>query len=122
MPLVAFAFIIGGLVSMGMPGFSGFVAEFPIFLGLWQVKPVVALIAALGIVITASYIMRVVGGVFFGTLPETFAGQIGPIRGQDRIALVVLAGLLILIGLYPAVMAPMIQSGAGAVLRVVGGM
>jgi NADH-quinone oxidoreductase subunit M len=122
MPLVAFAFIIGGLVSMGMPGFSGFVAEFPIFLGLWQVQPVVALIAALGIVITASYIMRVVGGVFFGTLPETFAGQIGPIRGQDRIALVVLAGLLILIGLYPAVMAPMIQSGAGAVLRVVGGM
>jgi NADH-quinone oxidoreductase subunit M len=113
---------VGGLVSMGMPGLSGFVAEFPIFLGLWQVQPIVALIAALGIVITASYIMRVVGGVFFGTMPEEFAGHIGPIRGQDRVALVVLAGLLILIGLYPAVMAPMIQSGAGAVLRVVGGV
>jgi NADH-quinone oxidoreductase subunit M len=121
MPLVAFAFIVGGLVSMGMPGFSGFVAEFPIFLGLWQVQPIVALIAALGIVITASYIMRVVGGVFFGAVPAEFAGHIGPIRLQDRVALVVLAGLLILIGLYPAVMAPMVQSGASAVLRVVGG-
>jgi NADH-quinone oxidoreductase subunit M len=122
MPLVTFAFIVGGLVSMGMPGFSGFVAEFPIFLGLWQVQPIVALIAALGIVITASYIMRVVGGVFFGAMPEELAGHISPIRGQDSVALVVLAGLLILIGLYPAVMAPMIQSGAGAVLRVVGGV
>ena len=38
MPWVAVAFIIGGLVSMGMPGFSGFVAEFPIFMGVWQVQ------------------------------------------------------------------------------------
>jgi len=35
MPLVTLAFIVGGLVSMGMPGFSGFIAEFPIFMGLW---------------------------------------------------------------------------------------
>ncbi len=38
MPLVTIAFIIGGLVSMGMPGFSGFIAEFPIFMGLWGYK------------------------------------------------------------------------------------
>lgn len=122
MPLVAVAFIIGGLVSMGMPGFSGFVAEFPIFLGLWQVQPIVALIAALGIVITASYIMRVVSGVFFGAMPADLVGHIGPIRSQDKVALVVLAGLLVLIGIYPAVMAPMVQSGANAVLRVLGGI
>jgi len=122
MPLVAVAFIVGGLVSMGMPGFSGFVAEFPIFLGLWQVQPIVALIAALGIVITAAYIMRVVGGVFFGTMPAELSGHIGPIRSQDKVALVILAGLLILIGVYPAVMAPMVQSGASAVLRVLGGV
>ncbi len=39
MPLVALAFIIGGLVSMGMPGFSGFIAEFPIFMGVWEASP-----------------------------------------------------------------------------------
>jgi len=121
MPLVAVAFIIGGLVSMGMPGFSGFVAEFPIFLGLWQRQPVVALVAALGIVITAAYIMRVVGRVFFGPMPAEFDGHIGAITVQDRVALVLLCAILILIGVYPAVMAPLVRSGAEAVLQLVGG-
>ena len=56
MPLVTVAFIVGGLVSMGMPGFSGFIAEFPIFMGVWKTYPWVAIIAAISIVITASYI------------------------------------------------------------------
>ena len=38
MPWVAVAFIVGGFTSMGMPGLSGFVAELPIFLGVWQAK------------------------------------------------------------------------------------
>jgi NADH-quinone oxidoreductase subunit M len=121
MPLVAVVFIIGGLVSMGMPGFSGFVAEFPIFLGLWQVQPIVAVVAALGIVITAGYVMRIVGRVFYGDMPSELVGHIGAIRLQDRVALVVLASLLVLLGLQPWVMAPMIASGAQSVLRLVGG-
>ncbi len=121
MPLVAVAFIVGGLVSMGMPGFSGFVAEFPIFMGLWQRQPVVALIAAIAIVVTAAYIMRVIGRVFFGPMPAEFQGHISPITRKDKLALVILAGILILLGIYPAVMAPMVQSGADAVLRLLGG-
>ncbi len=42
LPWPAIAFIIGGLVSMGMPGFSGFVAELQIFMGLWQAGETVA--------------------------------------------------------------------------------
>jgi NADH-quinone oxidoreductase subunit M len=122
MPLVTFAFIVGGLVSMGMPGFSGFIAEFPIFLGLWQAQPIVAIIAVIGIVITAGYVMRVVRGVFFGQMPEEFEGHITPITNFDKVALVLLSGVLILIGVYPAVMAPMIESGAQAVLRLFGGV
>ena len=121
MPLVAVAFIVGGLVSMGMPGFSGFIAEFPIFMGLWQRQPVIALIAAIAIVVTAAYIMRVIGRVFFGAMPAEFEGHISPITRKDKLALVILAGILILIGIYPAVMAPMVQSGADAVLRLLGG-
>jgi NADH-quinone oxidoreductase subunit M len=121
MPVVAVAFIIGGLVSMGMPGLSGFVAEFPIFLGLWQRQPVVALVAALGIVITAAYILRVIGRVFFGAMPAEFEGHITAVTSLDTVALVVLCGILILVGLYPAVMAPLVQSGAQGVLRLVGG-
>jgi NADH-quinone oxidoreductase subunit M len=121
MPLVAVAFIVGGLVSMGMPGLSGFIAEFPIFMGLWQRQPVVALIAALGIVITAAYIMRAVRRVFFGEIPEEFRGHIPPINLGDKVALIVLSGLLILVGVYPAVMAPLVESGAEAILALMGG-
>jgi len=121
MPLVAVAFIVGGLVSMGMPGFSGFIAEFPIFMGLWKAQPVVALIAALGIVITAAYIMRVVGRVFFGKMPAAMEGHISRETALDRIALGVLAGILILVGVVPSVMAPLVASGADAVVRLLGG-
>jgi NADH-quinone oxidoreductase subunit M len=57
MPVATIGFIIGGLVSMGMPGFSGFVAEFPIFMGVWREQWLVAVIASISIVITAAYIM-----------------------------------------------------------------
>jgi NADH-quinone oxidoreductase subunit M len=121
LPLVGVAFIIGGLVSMGMPGFSGFVAEFPIFMGLWQVQPILAIIAAISIVITASYIMRVITKVFFGKLPEEFEGHITPINNYDRIALVLLAGILVLVGVYPSIMAPLVESGAQNILALLGG-
>jgi len=121
MPLVAVAFIVGGLVSMGMPGFSGFIAEFPIFMGLWQRAPIVAIISVLGIVITAGYIMRIVGKVFFGDVPEELEGHISPINNLDRIALVLLSGVLIVVGVFPSVLAPLVESGADAVLRLLGG-
>jgi NADH-quinone oxidoreductase subunit M len=121
MPLVGVAFIIGGLVSMGMPGFSGFIAEFPIFMGLWQKQPIIAIVAAISIVITAGYIMRVIGGVFFGDVPEEFEGHITPINNFDRVALVLLAGILILVGVYPSIMAPLVESGARSVLALLGG-
>jgi NADH-quinone oxidoreductase subunit M len=121
MPLVAVAFIIGGLVSMGMPGFSGFIAEFPIFMGLWQKQPIVALLAAIAIVVTAAYIMRVIGRVFFGSMPAEFDGHISPITALDKLALVILSAILVIIGIYPAIMAPLVESGAVAVLRLLGG-
>jgi len=121
MPLAGIAFIIAGLVSMGMPGFSGFVAEFPIFMGLWQSQPIVAIIAAISIVITAGYIMRVIGRVFFGEMPEEFKGHITPINNFDKIALVILSGILILVGVYASIIAPLVESGAQAVMALVGG-
>ena len=122
MPLVTVAFIVGGMVSMGLPGFSGFVAEFPIFLGLWKAQPLVAIIAVVGIVITAGYVMRVVRGVFFGEMPSEFEGHITPITKFDKVALVLLTGVLILVGVYPGVIAPLIESGAETVVRLFGGV
>lgn len=121
MPLVAVAFIVGGLVSMGMPGFSGFIAEFPIFMGLWRYQPWIALVAAISIVITASYIIRVIGRVFFGSLPEEFAGHVGDVTALDKVALGLLCVILIGVGVYPSVMVPLVETGVQNVLRLFGG-
>ena len=121
MPWVAVAFIIGGLVSMGMPGFSGFIAEFPIFMGLWNYRPWIAIVAAISIVITASYIIRVIGRVFFGEMPEEFVGHITDVTVLDKVALGVLCVILVGVGVYPSVMVPIVESGVKSVLSLFGG-
>lgn len=121
MPIAMVAFIVGGLVSMGMPGFSGFIAEFPIFMGVWRTYPLVAIIAVISIVITAAYIMRLVGRVFFGELPEGLKGHIHDITFSEKLALGLLCLVLIGVGLFPSVMVPMVEAGVENVLRLVGG-
>ncbi len=138
MPWVGFAFIVGGLTSMGMPGLSGFVAEFPIFTGMWAASEnvvlrigsfeltnyyaVIVVIAALGIVITAAYVLRVTGQVFFGEFDEKRYPDVGDITITDRAILLLLGIPLIILGLAPFVMAPMIESGVRPIVHLLGGM
>jgi NADH-quinone oxidoreductase subunit M len=121
MPFAAVAFIIGGLVSMGMPGFSGFIAEFPIFMGVWRTYPWIAIVAVISIVITAAYIMRAIGRVFFGELPKELEGLMHDIKPSEKLALGILCVILVGIGLFPGVMVPMVESGVDAVLGLLGG-
>jgi NADH-quinone oxidoreductase subunit M len=122
LPLVAVGMIVGSLVSMGMPGFSGFIAEYPIFLGIWRSQWIVAVVAAISIVVTASYVMLVVRRVFFGAMPKDLDGRISPINNLDKIALVLLAAFMIGIGLFPGVMVPWIETGVRHVLDLLGGV
>ncbi len=117
----AIGFIIGSLVSMGMPGFSGFIAEFPIFLGVWQTHWLVAVIASISIIVTAAYVMLVVRKVFFGTMPEKFVGHVGPVTRLDKLAIGTLCVLMVGIGLFPRIMVPMVQTGVENILRLLGG-
>ena len=138
MPWVGVAFIVGGLTSMGMPGFSGFVAEFPIFQGMWEASQNVSLhigdftlsnyygpiviLAALGIVITAAYVLRVTGQVFFGEFDAKKYPEVGDIAITDRIILLLLGVPLLILGLYPQIMAPMITEGLKPIVMLLGGM
>ncbi|MBG7610189.1 MAG: NADH-quinone oxidoreductase subunit M [Anaerolineae bacterium] len=127
MPIVGIAFIIGGMVSMGMPGFSGFIAEFPIFMGVWKFRPWIAIISGISIVITASYIIRIIGNVFFGKMPKHLEDgdehhePIGDVTSLDKLALVILAAILVIIGVFPSVMVPLVESGVDRILLLLGG-
>lgn len=134
LPWLVVPFIIGGLVSMGMPGLSGFLAEFPIFLGVWQggnmnltgtvlglnpanYYPIIAMIAALGIIITAAYILRAIGKVFFGDYQGERWHDMRPLLAVDKITLISFSLILIVIGVFPAVIAPIVQSGVAPVVE-----
>jgi NADH-quinone oxidoreductase subunit M len=121
MPFATIGFIIGGLVSMGMPLFSGFIAEFPIFQGVWGRQWLVAVICSISIIITAAYIMRNIRQVFFGEMPENLKGHVGDITVLDKVAITTLCLFMIGIGLFPQLMAPMVSSGVENVLRLLGG-
>ena len=121
MPFATIGFIIGGLVSMGMPGFSGFVAEFPIFMGVWGKQWLVAVIASISIIITAAYIMRNIRQVFFADMPEKLEGHLTDVTILDKVAITTLCLFMIAIGLFPAVMVPMVQTGVENILRLLGG-
>ena len=122
MPWAAIAFIVAGLVSMGMPGFSGFVAEFPIFMGAWRAAPLVAIIAILGIIITAAYILWVTRRVFFGDISQELNSMVDDVTVRDKIVLVMLSAVMIGIGCFPGLMAPVVQSGVDRVLVLLGGV
>jgi len=70
MPFAAFTFVVGGLASMGMPGFSGFVAELQVLIGAWKAFPTFAVLAGVGILIGVAYTLRAIQKAFFGPGPE----------------------------------------------------
>ena len=73
LPVAAFTFVLAGLASMGMPGFSGFPAEFTILVGTWRTSPLWAACAAGGILVAAAFTLRAIQVSFFGATDNTTA-------------------------------------------------
>ena len=68
MPLWVIAYVMAGLANVGLPGLSGFTAEFHIFVGAFRTYPVFGGLAILAAAIAAAYMLRMFGVVFFGPL------------------------------------------------------
>ena len=68
MPLWVVAYVVAGLANVGLPGLSGFTAEFHIFVGTFRTYPIFGGLAILAAAIAAAYMLRMFGVVFFGPL------------------------------------------------------
>jgi len=111
MPGMAVFFVLAGLSSLGLPGLAGFVAEFLVFLGAWtSAHPWWVFPAVLGAFITAIYVLRAVNRIFLGPPNERFP-DLGDAHRVEWVTLVVLAGLLIVFGLYPRLLLDSIHVG-----------
>ncbi len=119
MPRVAAGFVIAGLASLGLPGTNNFVAEFLIFLGAFSIDQTIlgfisfrflAILGISGIVITATYVLRVVQFTFFGPRKEEW-DHLEDAKGIEMVPIVTLIGVLILFGIYPAPLVDLINVG-----------
>jgi NADH-quinone oxidoreductase subunit M len=103
-PFAAATFVIGGMASIGLPGFSGFVAELQVLIGTWRAFPLFALLAGLGIVIGIAYTWRAMQKAFFGTMDQDAPATSHPLSAitlPERIGAVILIAASLVIGLYP---------------------
>lgn len=114
MPFAAVTFVIAGCASMGLPGFSGFIAELQVIIGAWQAFPTLAVITGVGIVIGVAYTLRAMQKAFFGEErgapaphdDEEHAEQElpAPISIPERLGAVMLIAVSLLVGLYPRIL------------------
>jgi NADH-quinone oxidoreductase subunit M len=111
LPFAAVTFVIAGIASMGLPGFSGFVAELQVLMGAWQSFPAAAILAGMGIVVGVAYTLRAVQKAFYadGTngaeaSHEEHDHPMEPVSVPERVGAVLLIGISLLIGLYPSLL------------------
>lgn len=120
MPFAAVTFVLAGLASMGMPGFSGFPAELTILIGAWSTSPVWAILAAVGVLIAAAFTLRVMQLAFFGQVErvdsnthdlssvtercEVNALPLAPLTWPEKTGALLLLAATVFVGLRPDVL------------------
>lgn len=109
LPFAAATFVIAGGASMGLPGFSGFVAELQVMIGAWHAFPLFTIIAGAGILVGVAYTLRAMIKAFFADAPAPPGGQpLEPISLHERLGAVLLIACTLVIGLYPRLLLDLI--------------
>lgn len=113
LPFAAGAFVVAGLASMGLPGFSGFVAELQVLVGAWERFPWLVVASGAGIVLAVWYTFRAVHLAFYGDAAAAEPADDGhpwpAVTWQEKTGAVILIALLVVVGLYPRVLLDMID-------------
>jgi NADH-quinone oxidoreductase subunit M len=121
LPFAAWAFVIAGVASMGLPGFSGFVAEFQVLVGSWSAKPWWTGAAGVGIVIGVAYTWRALQLAFFSdTHPvahiHEHGHELAAITWPEVAGVSMLVAVSLAVGLYPKILLDAIEPAVKAIL------
>ena len=121
MPFLSVCFVIAGLASLGLPGLSGFVAEMTVFVGSFEhtdtFHRVFTIVACSSIVITAVYILRMVGKVFYGTVQNKAHLALTDAVWFERLSVIVLIVAIAGLGMAPLWMSDMIHDSLTPVIE-----
>ncbi len=115
MPFLSVSYIIAGLASLGLPGLSGFVAEMTIFVGSFEhadlFRRTLTILGTGAIVITAVYILRAIGKVFYGPVINRQHLSLKDAVWYDKLSVACLLCGIVLIGLWPSAVTGIINNG-----------
>ncbi|SEM79506.1 complex I subunit 4 family protein [Lihuaxuella thermophila] len=120
MPLFSGILLVAAMALLGLPGLSGFISEFFAFLGLFKVKPVMAAVGTLGLILAAVYTLRAVLKTTFGPMKQRFV-KLTDIHPRETVPMLVFVGLIVLIGVYPDVLGRPMQETLELIVSRIGG-
>ena len=123
-PFISTVFVIAGLCSLGLPGFSGFVAEMTVFMGSWQNPDgwyrLATILACASIVVTAVYILRATGSAIMGPITDNHYNSLTDARWNEKMAAGILVIGIVAIGVAPFWLYQLITPGTEYIMQHIG--
>jgi NADH-quinone oxidoreductase subunit M len=121
MPWAGGLLALGALAAMGLPGLAVFISEFMSIMGVYATFPVQGALAALGIILSAMYLLYMLARVIFGPIERPAYEEITDAGPAEMASIVPLAVLLVVLGVFPALLMSIQRPAVDAVLIVIGG-
>ena len=125
MPFISTVFFIVGLCSLGLPGFSGFVAEMTVFMGSWEntdaFHRIATIAAAMSIVVTAVYILRATGQTMMGPVKNESHLQLKDAAWNEKLAAIILVAGILAIGIAPGWLNDLLRPAAEEIMNRIDG-
>ena len=123
MPFLSVGYVIAGLANLGLPGFSGFIAEMTIFVGSFEnagtFHTACTIIACCSIVVTAVYILRVVGKILFQEVADPHYLELTDATWDERFSVCCLTFSVAALGMAPMWASNVISNGVEPILNVI---
>lgn len=104
LPFAAGIFLLAAMASMGVPGFSGFVAELQVLMGAWQAFPLATVLALLGVLLGAAYGWRALRRTFLAPAPVGAAVIPEAVSLPEKAGALLLLASSLVVGLYPQIL------------------
>jgi len=118
LPVYSAIMTLFAMASLGLPGLSGFVAEFMSFVGAFQTYPILTGVGVIGVLLTAGYILRMIQRMFLGPFNTEKWGGLTEIGIRETLTVAPLAILTIWIGVYPKPLADLIGASVQAIQQL----
>jgi NADH-quinone oxidoreductase subunit M len=119
MPWYFAVFLLISLSSIAVPGTNGFVGEFLILIGAWTFSPALVVVASLGVILAAAYVLWMVQRVFYGELSNPKNQGLPDLSPREATLLLPLVVLAIVMGIASPIFTRRIEPAADALVRQV---